>query len=107
MRYVSTRGSAPALDFESVTLAGLATDGGLYVPEKWPSLSHEEIAGMGGLSYVETAVRVMAPFVGDALDDMDGGDTTGEGSQRRGNADIALVAPIMSRHFHLPESTVQ
>jgi len=69
MRYVSTRGSAPALDFESVTLAGLATDGGLYVPEKWPSLSHEEIAGMAGLSYVETAVRVMAPFVGDALDE--------------------------------------
>ncbi|MGV3480495.1 MAG: threonine synthase [Sphingobium sp.] len=69
MRYVSTRGSAPALDFESVTLAGLATDGGLYVPEKWPSLSHEEIAGMAGLSYVETAVRVMTPFVGDALDE--------------------------------------
>jgi threonine synthase len=69
MRYVSTRGSAPALDFESVTLAGLATDGGLYVPEKWPSLSQDEIAGMAGLSYVETAVRVMAPFVGDALDE--------------------------------------
>jgi len=69
MRYISTRGSAPALDFESVTLAGLATDGGLYVPEKWPSLSHEEIAGLAGLSYVETAVRVMKPFVGDALDE--------------------------------------
>ncbi|MBY8825396.1 threonine synthase [Sphingomonas colocasiae] len=69
MRYISTRGSAPALDFESVTLAGLATDGGLYVPEKWPSLSQDEIAGMAGLSYVETAVRVIAPFVGDALDE--------------------------------------
>lgn len=69
MRYVSTRGSAPALDFESVTLAGLAVDGGLYIPEKWPSLSHDQIAGLAGLSYVETAVRVMAPFVGDALDE--------------------------------------
>lgn len=67
MRYISTRGSAPALDFENVTLTGLAADGGLYLPEAWPSLTRAEIAALAGLSYVETAVRVMAPFVGDAL----------------------------------------
>ena len=67
MRYVSTRGTAPPLDFREVTLAGLANDGGLYLPETWPSLSREQIAGLAGLSYVETAVRVMAQFVGDAL----------------------------------------
>ena len=67
MRYVSTRGSAPALDFEAVTLAGLASDGGLYVPDRWPTLSRDEIAALAGLSYVDTAVAVMAPFVGDAL----------------------------------------
>lgn len=67
MHYVSTRGAAPALGFREVTLAGLANDGGLYVPEAWPTLSRDEIAGLAGLSYVETAVRVMAPFVGDAL----------------------------------------
>lgn len=67
MRYLSTRGAAPALDFRSATLAGLASDGGLYVPEAWPVLSRAEIAGMAGLPYVDTAVRVMAPFVGDAL----------------------------------------
>ncbi|AHE57070.1 threonine synthase [Sphingomonas sanxanigenens] len=67
MRYISTRGSAPALDFEAVTLAGLASDGGLYIPEAWPRFSADEIAALAGLSYVETAVRVMAPFVGDAL----------------------------------------
>ncbi|WP_156680366.1 threonine synthase [Sphingomonas profundi] len=67
MRYISTRGNAPALDFENVTLAGLAADGGLYVPERWPSFTAAEIADLAGLSYVETAVRVMAPFVGDAL----------------------------------------
>ena len=67
MDYVSTRGSAPALDFEGVTLAGLASDGGLYVPRQWPRFSPDEIAAMRGLSYVETAVRVMAPFVGDSL----------------------------------------
>ncbi|RJF93546.1 threonine synthase [Sphingomonas cavernae] len=69
MRYISTRGSAPALDFENVTLTGLASDGGLYLPEAWPSFSPQEIAALAGLSYVETAVRVMMPFVGDALDE--------------------------------------
>ena len=67
MRYVSTRGQAPALDFRDVTLTGLAADGGLYVPEAWPSLSRDQIVALAGLSYVETAVRVMMPFVGDTL----------------------------------------
>ena len=67
MKYVSTRGSAPALDFAGVTLAGLASDGGLYVPESWPQFSTEEIAAMRGLPYAELAARVMAPFVGDCL----------------------------------------
>ena len=67
MRYVSTRGSAPALDFREVTLAGLAGDGGLYVPARWPRWTAEEIAALAGLSYAETAARVLAPFVGDAV----------------------------------------
>ncbi|WP_287979309.1 threonine synthase [Sphingomonas sp.] len=71
MRYVSTRGSAPALDFREVTLAGLASDGGLYVPEAWPTLSPEAIAGLRGLSYVDTAVAVMAPFVAGSLSEAD------------------------------------
>ncbi len=67
MRYISTRGAAPALDFQSVTLAGLASDGGLYVPESWPTLTRDQIAALAGLSYVETAVRVCLPFIGDAF----------------------------------------
>ena len=67
MKYVSTRGSAPALDFAGVTLAGLARDGGLYVPEEWPQFSHDEIAALRGLPYAELAARVMQPFVGDCL----------------------------------------
>jgi threonine synthase len=67
MRYISTRGAAPTLDFRGATLAGLASDGGLYVPETWPTLSRDEIAALAGLSYVDTAVAVMAPFVGEAL----------------------------------------
>ncbi len=62
MEYVSTRGSAPILDFEGATLAGLASDGGLYVPRVWPRLSRDEIAALAGLSYVDTAAAVMMPF---------------------------------------------
>ncbi len=69
MQYVSTRGSAPALDFEGVTLAGLAKDGGLYLPTKWPRFSEAEIAAMAGLPYPELAARVMMPFVGDNLNE--------------------------------------
>ena len=46
MRYVSTRGQAPVLDFEGVTLTGLASDGGLYLPQEWPQFSHAEIAAL-------------------------------------------------------------
>jgi threonine synthase len=67
MQYVSTRGRAPALDFEGVTLTGLASDGGLYVPAAWPKFSHDEIAALQGLPYAELAARVMQPFVGESL----------------------------------------
>jgi len=67
MEYVSTRGSAPALDFEGATLAGLASDGGLYVPREWPRFSEAEIAAMAGLPYAELAARIMQPFVGTCL----------------------------------------
>ncbi|MEL7048293.1 MAG: threonine synthase [Pseudomonadota bacterium] len=67
MKYVSTRGEAPVLSFEDVLLAGLARDGGLYVPESWPQLSGSEIAGFSGLPFHEVATRVLMPFVGDAF----------------------------------------
>ena len=71
MRYVSTRGEAPALGFVDVTLAGLARDGGLYVPESWPQLSAETIAGFAGRPYEDVACAVIAPFVGGAIADED------------------------------------
>lgn len=69
MQYLSTRGAAPILDFKGVTLAGLAADGGLYVPERWPHFDAAAIEGMAGLSYAETAFRVMQPFVAGSLAD--------------------------------------
>ena len=71
MRYISTRGAAPALDFQAATLAGLASDGGLYVPEAWPLLSPAEIESLAGLSYAETAVRILQPFVAPTLAEAD------------------------------------
>ena len=69
MRYISTRGQAPSLSFEEAMLTGLARDGGLYVPESWPQLSHDDIADLAGLSYEEVAFRVIKPFIGDTFSD--------------------------------------
>ena len=71
MRYISTRGQAPALTFADAMLTGLARDGGLYLPETIPVLSAGEIAALAGLRYEEVAFRVMRPFIGDAFGDDD------------------------------------
>ena len=69
MKYISTRGSAPAVEFESALLTGLATDGGLYVPESWPQLSPQQLRDLRGKPYVEVAFAVVRPFVGEVLPD--------------------------------------
>ena len=71
MRYISTRGAGAPLDFVEVMLAGLARDGGLYVPQSWPALSRETIASFAGRPYAEVAVEVIKPFVGDAIPEAD------------------------------------
>ncbi len=63
MKYVSTRGSAPVLEFNDVLLQGLARDGGLYVPDVWSVLDKTVIAKMAGKPYAEVAKIVLAPFV--------------------------------------------
>src|SRR6478752_8301709 len=71
MRYVSTRGEAPSLDFVDVMLAGLARDGGLYVPERWPVLDRASIESFAGKPYAEVAVEVIRPFLGDGMTEAD------------------------------------
>ncbi|MBB4304228.1 threonine synthase [Rhodobium orientis] len=71
MRYLSTRGEAPALGFNDVLLAGLARDGGLYLPETWPRIDEAEIAGLTGKPYAEVAYRVIHPFVDGDIADAD------------------------------------
>lgn len=71
MKYVSTRGEAPVLAFDDVLLAGLAEDGGLYVPEEWPQFSADDLTAMAGMSYAEIAFQVIRPFVGGTIADAD------------------------------------
>jgi threonine synthase len=67
MRYISTRGQAPARDFADVLLTGLAEDGGLFMPQDWPHFSPADWRAMRGLPYADLAARVMQPFVGTAI----------------------------------------
>ena len=71
MNYVSTRGKAPILPFDDVLLAGLARDGGLYVPATWPALDTSARTEMAALSYADLAFRVVRPFVGGTISDDD------------------------------------
>ena len=91
MRYVSTRGEAPPLGFVEAMLAGLARDGGLYVPATWPRLDAETIAGFAGRPYAEVAVEVLRPFVGDGIADDDLARMTREAY---GNFRHPAVAPL-------------
>jgi threonine synthase len=91
MRYVSTRGEAPSLDFVDVMLAGLARDGGLYVPERWPVLDRASIEGFAGKPYAEVVVEVIRPFVGDGIAEADLARMTREAY---GNFHHPAVAPL-------------
>jgi threonine synthase len=63
MRYISTRGSAPELGFCDALLAGLATDGGLYMPQSWP-----RVTPLATGNYAHQAAHIMQTFVGDEID---------------------------------------
>ncbi|GAA0738264.1 threonine synthase [Sphingomonas japonica] len=101
MRYISTRGNAAVLDFEGATLAGLAGDGGLYVPEAWPSFTRDAIAELAGLSYVETAVRVMAPFVAGSLSEDELRDLCSAAYGRFAHDAVTPLVQIDQRHWLL------
>jgi len=101
MKYVSTRGDAPALDFEGATLAGLASDGGLYVPETWPRFTADEIAAMAGLPYAELAQRVMQPFVGDCLTPDRLGELTQQAYGRFAHAAVTPLRQLDERQWLL------
>lgn len=67
LKYISTRGQAPTLDFSEVVTTGLASDGGLYVPNAWPTIEMERMRQWRELSYAELAVEVLSEFTGDSI----------------------------------------
>lgn len=99
MKYVSTRGEAPVLAFDDVLLAGLATDGGLYVPSSWPQFSTADFAAMAGLSYAEIAYRVVRPFVGGTIADADLERMIGETYAGFGHPAVAPLRQIGSNDW--------
>ncbi len=101
MLYVSTRGNAPALDFEAVTLAGLAVDGGLYVPQEWPSFSEAEIADMAGLPYAQLAARIMLGFVGRSVSREELLDLCTRAYGRFAHAAVAPLVQLDQQHWLL------
>jgi threonine synthase len=64
-RYLSTRGDAAPTNFADALLRGIAPDGGLYMPQAWPTLPAD--AAQPGRTYAEMAKEAIAPFIGDAL----------------------------------------
>ncbi len=67
INYVSTRGPGPSHSFLDVMMAGMAPDGGLYLPEIWPELDSELFSHLSGMSYAEIAMHIVEPFVGKDL----------------------------------------
>jgi threonine synthase len=101
LRYVSTRGEAPRLGFREVVLAGLARDGGLYVPGTWPEFSREEIAGLAGCSYSEAAFRIIRRFAGGEISDAVLKRMTGEAYGTFRHETVAPLCQIGANHFIL------
>jgi threonine synthase len=71
MKYISTRQSSKAIGFEDVLLQGLATDGGLYVPEFLPQFSSAQIKEMAKLNYVDLAYKIIHPFIDSEIPNAD------------------------------------
>jgi threonine synthase len=101
VRYVSTRGEAPVLGFRDVVLAGLARDGGLYVPESWPQLTHDEIAGFAGSSYGAVAFSIIRRFVGGEIPDLTLGRIIEDAYATFRHDAVAPLVQIAPNHFLL------
>ncbi len=101
MEYISTRGTAPVLNFEDTLLAGLAGDGGLYVPTNWPTLPAAQIAEFAGQSYAEVATQVITPFIGDCLSTAELASIIGTAYQCFDDAAVAPLHHLHDQHYLL------
>jgi len=101
MQYISTRGRAPKVDFKGALLAGLASDGGLYVPESIPQFSPQKIAGFASLNYADLALEIMMPFVGESFTRAEMKRMIDAAYSNFRHAAIAPLTQIAAQHFVL------
>lgn len=101
MNYVSTRGTAPALAFDDVLLAGLARDGGLYLPETWPTLSAAQIRSFASMPFADIAVEVIHPFCGNTISRAELQRMANEAYTNFGNADVAPLVELAPNRYIL------
>ncbi len=107
LRYLSTRGEAPLLGFEETVIAGLATDGGLYLPQRWPRFTPDAFQLMRELDYPALAARIIAPFAVPQVSEAELGEIAREAYHSFDDDDVAPLKPIaegewMLELFHGP-----
>jgi len=101
VKYISTRGQAPRLSFEDALLAGLASDGGLYVPESWPRLSDATLRSFVGADYATVAKAVLHPFMADDVSAERLSDIVDEAYACFNNPEIAPLVALEEGHYLL------
>ncbi len=101
MKYISTRGQAPRLSFEEALLAGLASDGGLYVPESWPRLSEATLRSFVGADYATVAKAVLHPFMADDVSAERLSDIVDEAYAGFDHAEVAPLVALEEGHYLL------
>ncbi len=92
--YISTRTQGRPHPFTGVLLAGMAADGGLYVPDRWPELDRRLFDHLRGMRYADVALQVMKPFIGDELSEADLARLL-EDTYHSGAFDHSAVAPLV------------
>lgn len=101
MQYVSTRGAAPKLQFCDTVLAGLASDGGLYLPESWPQMSTAEIAALANRPYRDVAFEIISRFVDGDISDTDLNSMIRDAYEPFGHPSVAPLVELEPGHFLL------
>lgn len=101
VEYISTRGRATALSFEPTLLAGLAGDGGLYVPDHWPQLSRQTLESFRGTSFQHVAKTVLMPFLGADVEPERFAEIVDEAYAGFSRPEVAPLVPLDDGHYLL------
>lgn len=99
--YQSTRGLAPELDLRGVTMAGLASDGGLYVPKNWPQFGEAQVAGFRTQSYQDIAFQILKPFMASSIPEADLRTLINKSYSVFDTADVTPLKQLDDRHWIL------